>query len=114
MVKTEIISGAKRVISTGQFLSKRDGALTLSEGDDSITIEYRFVQEEGVNDPSIKGEVLSNSHARITFVNFDNANLGLGSKDLIDLGTFGDKKIFFAYKVTTLDDKELRTFEFTV
>ena len=110
--EAKISAGEYSVISAGQFLAFENNSIELSEGNQSVKINIAFPKDEQPN-PRIESKSVSGTELSLQFYNFDNANLGLGNKTPIKIGTFAGRELHFGFRIDTLDDKRLRTFAYT-
>lgn len=105
-----IQTGEYEIISSGLFHALSDKETTLSVTD----LKLVFVFEDNGNvKPELKVSVINNKQVKFTYVNFTNP-LGSGNTELMKIGKFNEKEMFFSYRISSLDDKRIRTFEYTL
>jgi hypothetical protein len=111
--ETQINVGEYDVISSGQFIgiSSAKNSIEITQGTNKIVFHLLFKNDES-SQPKLESRTLSDTELEITFVNFDNS-IGLGNTSLIKLGTFGGRELFFSYRIFVLNDKTLRTIDYT-
>lgn len=100
------------IIASGQFLAFRESSIELWEGSDKIKLNFIF-KEKDVDNKKVDGKKISNNEITLTFSGFDDSNLGSGTKEPFSIGRFMGKELLLSYRVNTLDDKTLRTFNYT-
>ena len=76
----------------------------------SHSIKIIFKDDGG--QPSTKGEDENEKTMKITFFNFHNA-LGQGNTEAAEIGHINGKKLFLTFRIFALNEKKLRTFEYT-
>ncbi|OUL58799.1 DUF6864 domain-containing function [Pseudoalteromonas ulvae] len=101
-----IKSQSSDVLATGSFITfgNEESSLCLEYQNEHITIHLKFVDEEGKNSDSDRRkefDVLGDQEARFTFYNY---KTGLGAFVLqpMDLGSIGNRKLYFQYKIDDL------------
>jgi hypothetical protein len=111
-VKQKITTGNYEIIASGQFLAFRESSIELGEGDDKIKLNFIF-KEGDSEEKKVEGTTVSNKEVTLTFLGFDDSNLGRGNKTPFSIGKFMGKELLMSYRVSLLDDKTLRTFNYT-
>jgi len=103
-------------ITTGRFEVISSGLVHLFADEEScinlrgLIIKICFKDDGG--QPSIKGEGEDNSILKLTLFNFFNS-LGQGNTDAAEIGQLDGHKLFLIFRVFSLKEKKIRTFEYT-
>jgi len=111
-VKKKITTDKYEVIASGQFIALRESSIELGEGEDKIKLNFNF-EEDDSKEKRVKSTTVSDKEITLTFHGFDEVNLGTGNKKLSPIGKFMGKELLMSYRVSILDDKTLRTFNYT-
>lgn len=103
-----IKAGGFKIVDSGlvHLLSEEENEIKL----DDVILKILFIEDKGK--ARVKIEKSGTKTLIITFYNFTSP-LGHGSTSLIEIGRRKSKKLFFAFKVFSLNDISIRTLEYT-
>ncbi len=95
----EIIIGDYEVYKSGTIIGVK--GLPISFYIENLIYTFEFVTDSEQPKLTVKTEMISNTHLKVVFINFDE-NLGAGSIKPIRLGNIGDKGLYLQYRIYTL------------
>ena len=105
----DIFTGEYKVLYSGTFHAIAAEKTSFIIAD--LIIKFVFEDREGE-----KPEVKTSSDgktATFTFINFYDA-LGAGNVSPVKLGTLDNKELYFSYRISALEKRDLRSFEYTI
>jgi len=115
-INTKIKSGENDLISSGVFLSEDDKEIriTLEAPDDSpLNLILRFESSEKDKDqPRKEAKTLDDTTLQIIFTNYSNI-LGSFNKELWELGTLANRKLYFVYIIYGFNDSRLKKIDYS-
>ncbi len=115
-IKTTIKSGSLDLISGGVFLSedKKDITITLkAPHETAIDLIFKFKNDDkDKNQPRKEAKVLNDTTLEIEFTNYNNI-LGSFNKELWEIGTLANRKLFLAYIIYGFKDSMLKKINYS-
>ena len=105
----EISTGDYKVLASGVFHAVANEETKITVADLVLRIRFEDAEE---GKPEVKAQSDGKS-ALLTFVNFYGP-LGAGNTVPLKIGSLNQKELYFSYRISSLDDKTLRTFEYTL
>lgn len=114
MANIKIKTGDYEIFNSGTVLifADKPTVLTIPMVDSNLDLILEF-KSDTAEKAHVEPEVISKNELRLNFFNFNNS-LGTGNPQPVEMGTLDNRKLFFSYRVYSLDEKNLKSFEYTL
>ena len=105
-------------ITTGNYSILYSGVFHALEKEESV-IDFDDIklivifENAGNNKPSFELSKIDDRTAKIKLIDH-NGSLGMGNRELIKLGSIDNGELFLSYRVYTLTNPSLRSFQYTI
>jgi|SRR3989344_4983453 len=106
-------TGKLEVLTSGQVLvlANEESSITIGNSTGQLKLSFIF-KEDDKKEPRMESAIRDKKELFITFWNF-NHSLGQGNIAPIEFGTIPEGKVLYSYRISSLENKTLRTFEYT-